>query len=106
MSEPTRAWRFAVNVVPKPGILDPQGRAVERSLPHLGIAGVSGVRVGRRVELTVTARGEADARAVVDRLAGELLSNPLIEAFAVEPLGEAAEPAPAPGAAVAAGDPR
>ena len=46
MSEPTRAYRFAVNVTPKPGILDPQGKAVERSLPHLGIAGVTGVRVG------------------------------------------------------------
>ncbi|OGO59066.1 MAG: phosphoribosylformylglycinamidine synthase, purS protein [Chloroflexi bacterium RBG_16_72_14] len=90
MSEPTRAYRFAVNVTPKPGILDPQGRAVERSLPHLGIAGVSAVRVGRRVELTVAAANEADARAVVDRLAAELLSNPLIEAYAVEPLGEAA----------------
>ena len=41
MSEPTRAYRFAVNVTPKPGILDPQGRAVERSLPHLGIEGVA-----------------------------------------------------------------
>jgi phosphoribosylformylglycinamidine synthase subunit PurS len=87
MSEPTRAYRFAVNVTPKPGILDPQGRAVERSLPHLGIAGVSGVRVGRRVELTVAAGDEDAARAVVDRLAGELLSNPLIEAYEVEALG-------------------
>ena len=92
MSEPTRAHRFAVNVTPKPGILDPQGKAVERSLPHLGIAGVSAVRVGRRVELTVAAATEADARAVVERLAAELLSNPLIEAYAVESLGEA-EPA-------------
>jgi len=89
MSDSTRAWRFAVNVTPKPGILDPQGKAVERSLPHLGIAGVSGVRVGRRVEMTVEAADEAAARAVVDRLAGELLSNPLMELFAVEPLGEA-----------------
>jgi phosphoribosylformylglycinamidine synthase len=89
MSEPTRAWRFAVNVTPKPGILDPQGRAVERSLPHLGIEGVTGVRVGRRVELTVAAADEDAARAVVDRLAADLLSNPLIEAFAVEALGEA-----------------
>jgi phosphoribosylformylglycinamidine synthase PurS subunit len=79
--------RFAVNVTPKPGILDPQGRAVEGSLGHLGIAGVSGVRVGRRVELTVEAVDEAAARAVVERLAGELLSNPLIEAYAVELLG-------------------
>jgi phosphoribosylformylglycinamidine synthase subunit PurS len=86
----SQTFRFAVNVTPKPGILDPQGRAVERSLPHLGIAGVTGVRVGRRVELAVEAEDEAAARAVVDRLAGELLSNPLIEAYAVEALGEAA----------------
>ena len=89
MSEPTSAYRFAVNVTPKPGILDPQGKAVERSLPHLGLAGVSGVRVGRRVELTVAAADEPAARAIVDRLAGELLSNPLMEQFGVEPLGEA-----------------
>jgi phosphoribosylformylglycinamidine synthase subunit PurS len=82
-----RGFRFAVNVTPKPGILDPQGRAVEGSLGHLGIDGVSGVRVGRRVELTVDGGTEAEARAVVDRLASELLSNPLIEAYAVELLG-------------------
>ena len=81
--------RYAVNVTPKPGILDPQGRAVEGSLGHLGITGVSGVRVGRRVELTVDALNEAAARVIVDRLAGELLSNPLIEAFDVELIGEA-----------------
>ena len=79
-------FRFAVNVLPKPGILDPQGRAVEGSLDHLGVAGVSGVRVGRRVELTVGADDEAAARATVERLAGELLSNPLIEAYSVERL--------------------
>ena len=81
------AYRFAVNVSPKPGILDPQGRAVEKSLPHLGIAGVSGVRVGRRVELTVRAVDVAAARGVVDRLASELLSNPLMELYDVEALG-------------------
>lgn len=76
--------RFAVNVTPKPGILDPQGRALEGSLGHLGIDGVSAVLVGRRVELTVEADGSSAARAVVERLAGELLANPLIEAFAIE----------------------
>jgi phosphoribosylformylglycinamidine synthase len=80
------SFRFAVNVAPKPGILDPQGRAVEGSLGHLGVEGVSAVRVGRRVELTVEADGEAAARQVVERLARELFSNPLIEAFAVERL--------------------
>jgi phosphoribosylformylglycinamidine synthase len=76
--------RFAVNVRPKPGILDPQGRAVEGSLAHLAIVGVSDVRVGRRVELTVAAESETAARAVVEKLASELLSNPLIEAYDVE----------------------
>jgi phosphoribosylformylglycinamidine synthase subunit PurS len=83
------SYRYAVNVTPKPGILDPQGRAVEASLGHLGIEGVSGVRIGRRVELTVDAPDEGAARAVVERLAGELLSNPLIEIYAVESMGAA-----------------
>ncbi len=89
MSTPASSYRFAVNVTPKPGILDPQGRAVEKSLPHLGITGVTGVRVGRRVELTVEAADAAAARAVVDKLAGEMLSNPLMELFVVEALDPA-----------------
>jgi phosphoribosylformylglycinamidine synthase len=83
------SYRFAVNVTPKPGILDPQGRAVEGSLGHLGIERVSAVRVGRRVELTVDSDDEAAARAIVERLASELLSNPLIEAYAIESIGAA-----------------
>jgi phosphoribosylformylglycinamidine synthase len=77
-------FRYAVNVLPKPGILDPQGRAVELSLPHLHVTNVSRVRVGRRVELTATADAEPAARLVVDGLAKELLSNPLIEAYEIE----------------------
>ena len=87
MSQPAAEFRFAVNVTPKPGILDPQGRAVEQSLPHLGLSSVSAVRVGRRVELTVAVPNETEARAVVDHLARELLSNPLIEAYGIELLG-------------------
>ena len=78
------SFRYAVSVMPKPGILDPQGRAVEQSLPHLGIDSVHAVRVGRRVELTVEAAGEPDARAIADRLAGDLFANPLIETWSVE----------------------
>jgi phosphoribosylformylglycinamidine synthase len=78
------AFRFAVNVLPKDGILDPQGRAVEGSLGHLGVKGVSGVRVGRRIELTVEAPTEVEARVTVERLAGELFSNPLIESYVIE----------------------
>jgi phosphoribosylformylglycinamidine synthase PurS subunit len=81
--------RFAVNVTPKPGILDPQGRAVEGSLGHLGIEGVSAVRVGRRIELTVEAADAEAAAGVVERLASELLANPLIEAYAIESIAGA-----------------
>ena len=88
--------RYAVNVTPKPGILDPQGRAVEGSLDHLGISGVSAVRVGRRVELTVDAADETAARAIVERLAGELLANPLIESYAIESIAGASSTTSSP----------
>lgn len=81
---PRARFRFAVNVLPKPGILDPQGRAVEQSLPHLDLRGISDVRVGRRVEATVEAADEAAARAAIERLASELLANPLIERYGIE----------------------
>ncbi|HWH37762.1 MAG TPA: phosphoribosylformylglycinamidine synthase subunit PurS [Candidatus Limnocylindrales bacterium] len=77
------AWRFAVSVMPRPGILDPQGRAVESALPQLDAASVHGVRVGRRIELTVEAGSEGEARAVVERLATDLLANPLVEDWQV-----------------------
>jgi phosphoribosylformylglycinamidine synthase len=70
--------------MPKGGILDPQGRAVEGSLGHLGVSNVSDVRVGRRVELAVDAASEGEARATVERLAGELFANPLIESWSIE----------------------
>jgi len=89
-ARPSIAFRFAVHVMPKAGILDPQGRAVEQSLPHLGVTNVNAVRVGRRVELTVDAASEADARATVERLAHDLLANPLIEAYAIETIGAVA----------------
>ncbi len=91
------SFRFAVNVTPKPGILDPAGRAVEGSLGHLGIDGIHDIRIGRRAELTVEATDEMTARGIVERLASELLSNPLIEVFAVEPLGAASSTTSAAG---------
>ncbi len=63
---------------PKQGILDPQGKAVERALPALGFEGVSDVRVGRLVEL------ETDDPSQLDSLCEKLLANPLIEDFEVE----------------------
>ena len=72
--------RARVLIRPKEGILDPQGKAVERSLPHLGIVGVGHVRVGRMVEL------EASDPAELDSLCEKLLANPLIEDYEIEVL--------------------
>jgi phosphoribosylformylglycinamidine synthase len=69
--------RAKVLIRPKEGILDPQGKAVERALPALGFEGVSDVRVGRLVEL------ETDDPAKLDSLCEKLLANPLIEDFEI-----------------------
>ncbi len=73
-----------VNVMLKPGIADPQGRTIERALPVLGYEGVGGVRVGKRIELRVDASDESDARAKLDAMCKQLLSNPVIESYEVE----------------------
>ena len=79
----TQRFTFEVLVSLKPGLADPQGKAVESSLPALGWTNVSGVRVGRHVELAVEAASEADARAQVEEMAERLLSNPVIEDFRI-----------------------
>jgi len=66
-----------VLIRPKQGILDPQGKAVERALPALGFEGVSDVRVGRLVEL------EAEDPADLPALCEKLLANPLVEDYEV-----------------------
>ena len=66
-----------VLIRPKEGILDPQGKAVERALPALGFEGISDVRVGRLVEL------ETDDPAKLESLCEKLLANPLVEDFEV-----------------------
>jgi phosphoribosylformylglycinamidine synthase len=80
--------KATVFVRPKPGILDPQGEAVETSLRHLGFE-VSGARVGRLVDLEVEATDPEEARAKLERMCEQLLANPLIESFEIEVTGAA-----------------
>ena len=75
--------KFEVLVQLKPGLLDPQGKAVEGSLPAMGWTNVSAVRVGRHVELTIEADSERDAQTQVEEMAQRLLSNPVIEDFQI-----------------------
>ena len=75
--------RATVLVRPKPGILDPQGQAVESSLRQLGFP-VGDARVGRVVDLEIDAADEVAARAEVERMCDQLLTNPLIESYEIE----------------------
>ncbi|MEP5937321.1 MAG: phosphoribosylformylglycinamidine synthase subunit PurS [Erythrobacter sp.] len=72
----------------KPGVLDPQGRAVHHSLEGLGFAGVDDVRIGRMIELDV-ADDTSDEN--IDQMCRQLLANMVIEDYSIEKLG-AAEP--------------
>jgi phosphoribosylformylglycinamidine synthase subunit PurS len=75
--------RATVLVRPKPGILDPQGQAVESSLRELGFA-VGDARVGRVVDIELDVSDPAEARAEVERMCEQLLTNPLIESYEIE----------------------
>jgi phosphoribosylformylglycinamidine synthase PurS subunit len=70
---------FEVLVTLKPGLSDPQGKAVEGALPTLGWSNVRDVHVGKHIRLTVDADDEAMARGQVEEMAARLLSNPVIE---------------------------
>ena len=71
---------MVVDVVPKSEILDPQGQAIARALPRLGLHGVRDVRQGKHFELDV--EDDVDA-ATLQRIAAELLANPVIEYWTV-----------------------
>jgi phosphoribosylformylglycinamidine synthase PurS subunit len=75
--------RVVVDVMLKPEILDPQGKAVHGALPRLGFAGVTDVRQGKRFELEVEGEVTEDRLAEVHEMARTLLSNPVIEDFEV-----------------------
>jgi phosphoribosylformylglycinamidine synthase len=68
----------------KPGVLDPQGRAVHHALEGMGFAGVEGVRVGRLIELDVA---DGTDHAVITAMCEKLLANTVIESFTIETAG-------------------
>ena len=74
--------RVVVDVMPKPEILDPQGKAVQGALPRLGFSGVTDVRQGKRFELEV-AHLDDSVLAEIEKMAETLLSNPVIENYTV-----------------------
>jgi len=75
--------RVVVDVMLKPEILDPQGKAVAQALPRLGFAGIAAVRQGKRFELELDGELTEEKLAQVRHAAETLLSNPVIEDYTV-----------------------
>ena len=73
--------RVIVDVMLKPEILDPQGRAVQGALGRLGLSGVADVRQGKQFVIELEGDLDDARRATLEELAGELLSNPVIENY-------------------------
>ena len=80
-----------VEISLKPGLLDPQGAAVQGALPALGWTNVGQVRVGKYVRLELESSDRDAAVAQVKEMAERLLSNPVIETFAIRDISEQAD---------------
>ncbi len=76
-------FRVAVHVLPRRGILDPQGKAVGDALRTLGFSGVSDVHVGRHLVIDTTADSADAAKAAVKSMCDRLLANPVTEDFVI-----------------------
>nr|WP_203432998.1 phosphoribosylformylglycinamidine synthase subunit PurS [Jiangella asiatica] len=75
--------RVVVDVMLKPEILDPQGKAVQGALGRLGFEGVTSVRQGKRFEIELAGPATPEAVAEIERAASTLLANPVIEDFTI-----------------------
>jgi len=85
-------YRVAVHVVPRRGLLDPQGKAVAGALHTLGFEGVGDVRVGRHVVIDVDGRDEQDATRAVTEMCERLLANPVTEDYEIASVTSADAP--------------
>ncbi|MBK1662459.1 phosphoribosylformylglycinamidine synthase subunit PurS [Paracraurococcus ruber] len=76
--------KVLVTVMPKVGVLDPQGKAIGHALAGLGFAGVGEVRAGKVIELEIAETDAARAKQLAEEMARKLLANTVIESFRVE----------------------
>jgi len=79
-----KRYRLEIRVTPRPGILDPQGKAIHHALHSLGWTGVDDVRVGKAIHLEIEAESEEAARADATAMCEKLLANPVTEDFEID----------------------
>jgi phosphoribosylformylglycinamidine synthase subunit PurS len=80
----TRAMKARVHVTLKPGVLDPQGKAIAGALASLGFDGVGEVRQGKVIDLEIAGADRAEARSRVEAMCQQLLANTVIEDYAID----------------------
>ena len=85
-----QTFQAQIYVTLRPSVLDPAGTAVQSGLTHMGYSNVEQVRIGKYVELTLTATDRSAAQQQLDRICDQLLANPVIENYRFE-LKEAAD---------------
>ncbi len=78
------SFRVHVRVMPRAGLLDPQGQAVEHALTALGFGEAGGVRVGRAIELECPRRPAREAEARARQMCDKLLANPVTEDYLLQ----------------------
>ncbi len=76
--------KLRVHITLKPGVLDPQGKAIAQALGALGFAGVGDVRQGKVIEIEMAETDRARARATVESMCAKLLANTVIEDYAID----------------------
>ena len=77
-------FRVHVRVMPREGLLDPQGQAVEHALSALGFEEAAGVRIGRAIELDVAADSKHQAESKARQMCDKLLANPITEDYRLQ----------------------
>jgi phosphoribosylformylglycinamidine synthase PurS subunit len=78
------SWRVHVRILPRAGLLDPQGQAVEHALAALQFPEASNVHVGKAIALDVAAPTAAEAETAVRRMCDKLFANPVTEDYEIE----------------------
>lgn len=78
------SYRLEIRVTPRPGLLDPEGAAIQHALDSLGFHAVTDVRVGKAIYVDVSASAEGAAVELGEAMCRKLLANTVIEDYAIE----------------------
>lgn len=74
-------YKAEIRIMPHDELLDPQGKAVGKNLPNIGIHSVENVRIGKHIEMTLQAASEAEAHDIVEKACKKLLANQIMEKY-------------------------